>query len=183
MGERLRIRGRGLDAGLRGDLRLTTPATQLAVNGTLRIVDGTYQAYGQKLDIERGVLTFVGPVENPRLDIEATRPNLDVRVGVLVSGTALTPRVRLFSEPEMSDLDKLSWLVAGRANEGGADTALLQSAAVALLSGEGPGPRPVHQSLGLDTSLRGKARAPSRRRSSPSASRSRTAGMSATSAG
>jgi len=151
MGERLRIRGRGLDGSLRGDLRLTTPASQLAVNGTLRIVDGTYQAYGQKLDIERGVLTFVGPVENPRLDIEATRPNLDVRVGVLVSGTALTPRVRLFSEPEMSDLDKLSWLVAGRANEGGADTALLQSAAVALLSGEGPGPGDQFmKSLGLD---------------------------------
>ncbi len=151
MGERLRIRGRGLDGSLRGDLRLTTPASRLAVDGTLRIVDGTYQAYGQKLDIGRGVLTFVGAVENPRLDIEATRPNLDVRVGVLVSGTALTPRVRLFSEPDMSDIDKLSWLVAGRANEGGADTALLQSAAVALLSGEGPGPGDrFMKSLGLD---------------------------------
>ena len=31
-------------------------------------------AYGQKLDIDRGMLVFAGPVENPRLDIEATRP-------------------------------------------------------------------------------------------------------------
>jgi translocation and assembly module TamB len=154
MGEKLRIRGRGLDAGLRGDLRLTTPNGRLAVDGSLRTVDGTYQAYGQKLAIDRGVLTFTGPVENPRLDIEATRPDVDVRVGVLVTGTALAPRIRLFSEPDMSDLDKLSWLVVGRPSEGvnGADTALLQRAALGLLSGEGPGAtdRLTH-AIGLDS--------------------------------
>jgi translocation and assembly module TamB len=141
MGEKLRIRGRGLDAGLRGDLHLTSAGGPLAVNGTLRAVDGTYQAYAQKLGIDRGVIAFAGPVENPRLDIEATRPNLDVRVGVLVSGTALNPRIRLFSEPDMTDIDKLSWLLLGRASAGvgSDDTALLQSAALALLSGEGPG--------------------------------------------
>jgi translocation and assembly module TamB len=155
MGEKLRIRGRGLDAGLRGELHLTSPNGRLAVDGTLSAVDGTYQAYGQKLTIDRGILTFTGPVENPRLDIEATRPDVDVRVGVMVTGTALTPRIRLFSEPDMSDLDKLSWLVVGRASEGvgGADTALLQSAALGLLAGEGgPGAtdRLTH-AIGLDS--------------------------------
>ena len=99
MGEKLHVRGRGLDAGLRGDLHITSPAGRLGVDGTLRTADGTYRAYGQKLDIDRGALTFVGPIENPRLDIEATRPNLDVRVGVIVTGSALNPRIRLFSEP------------------------------------------------------------------------------------
>ncbi|MEP7140030.1 MAG: translocation/assembly module TamB domain-containing protein, partial [Caldimonas sp.] len=153
MGENLRIKGRGLDAGLRGDLRLTSPAGRLTVDGTLRVVDGTYQAYGQKLTIDRGVLTFVGPIENPRLDIQATRPNLDVRVGVVVAGSALNPRVRLFSEPAMSDIDTLSWLVLGRASEGAGrdDIALLQSAALALLSGEGPGATDrLTRALGLD---------------------------------
>jgi len=153
MGERLRVRGRGLDAGLRGDLRLTSPGGRLAVDGTLHTVGGSYQAYGQKLVIDRGILAFAGPVENPRLDIEATRPNLDVRVGVQVTGTALTPRVRLFSEPDMSDIDKLSWLIAGHASESGdsASTALLQQAALALLSGEGPGVTDrVVKSLGFD---------------------------------
>src|SRR4029450_12584702 len=89
---------------------IPSPGNRMAVNGTVRAVDGTYQAYGQKLVIDRGLILFNGPVENPRLDIEATRPNLDVRVGVLVTGTALNPRVRLFSEPEMSEMDKLSWL-------------------------------------------------------------------------
>jgi translocation and assembly module TamB len=115
--------------------------------------NGTYQAYGQKLEIERGLVSFTGPVENPRLDILALRPNLDVRVGVSVGGTALSPRVRLYSEPEMADADKLSWLVLGRAPEGlgRADTALLQHAAMALLAGEGDsGPDKVLHALGLD---------------------------------
>jgi translocation and assembly module TamB len=81
------------------------------------------------------------------------RPNLDLRVGVAVSGTALTPRVRLFSEPEMSDMDKLSWLLLGRAPEGldRADTALLQRAALALLAGDsGRAANPLLGGLGLD---------------------------------
>jgi translocation and assembly module TamB len=141
LGDQLRLRGRGLDTGLSGELRISSPGNKMAVNGTVSTVGGTYAAYGQKLAIERGRVTFNGPVENPRLDIEATRPNLDVRVGVLVTGTALNPRVRLFSEPEMAEVDKLSWLVLGRAgdNLGRTDTALLQRAALALWAGEGEG--------------------------------------------
>ena len=152
MGEHLRIRGRGLDSGLRGELRVTSPGDRMAVNGTVYTVDGTYAAYGQKLAIDRGQLTFSGAVENPRLDIEATRPNLDIRVGVAVTGTALIPRVRLFSEPELSEMDKLSWLVLGRASEGlgRTDTALLQRAAFALLAGEGGGGDPFTKVIGLD---------------------------------
>ena len=153
LGRKLKLRGRGLETGLEGALRLTSPGGKLAVNGTVRAAGGTYAAYGQKLEIDRGNLAFNGPVDNPRLDIEATRPNLDVRVGVAVTGTALNPRVRLFSEPEMADIDKLSWLVLGRASEGlgRADTALLQRAALALLAGENQGPTDqLIQAIGLD---------------------------------
>jgi translocation and assembly module TamB len=153
LGNKLRIRGHGIDTLLRGELRMTTPGGRLAVNGTVRAEEGTYAAYGQKLDITRGVLTFTGPVENPRLDILALRPNLDVQVGVSVGGTALSPRVRLYSEPDMADTDKLSWLVLGRAPEGlgRTDTALLQRAAMALLSGEGESTTDkVLHALGLD---------------------------------
>ena len=76
-----------------------------------------------------------------------------MRVGVIVAGTALNPRIRLFSEPAMSDMDKLSWLLLGRANDGtgDTDTALLQRAALALISGEGPGATErIVESFGLD---------------------------------
>jgi translocation and assembly module TamB len=142
LGQALRLQGRGLDTGLRGQLRLTSPAGQAALRGTVRTSGGTYAAYGQKLDIERGHLHFDGPVNDPRLDVLAIRPNLDVRAGVSIAGTALSPRVRLYSEPDLPEMEKLSWLVLGRGPDGlgRTDTALLQRAAVALLAGDGAAP-------------------------------------------
>jgi translocation and assembly module TamB len=139
LGDQLRLRGRGLDTALGGELRITSPAGKLAVNGVVRAINGTYAAYGQKLTIDRSVIVFSGDVANPRLDIEATRPNTDLRVGVAVSGSASNPYVRLFSEPPLSDLDKLSWLVMGRGSDGlgRTETAIVQRAALALLAGEG----------------------------------------------
>lgn len=141
LGERFRLRGRGIDTRLEGQLRLTSPRNRLAVQGEIRTVDGSYEAYGQELEIERGVLTFVGEVGNPRLDIVAVRPNMDVRVGVTVSGSALTPRVTLFSEPPLPDTEKLALLVTGRSYDtlAGNQTLLLQRAALALLAGDGSG--------------------------------------------
>jgi translocation and assembly module TamB len=153
LGEQLKVRGKGIDTGLQGQLKVTTPAGKPSWNGSVRAVDGTYAAYGQKLNIERGIITFNGPVADPRLDIHAARPNLDVEVGVAISGTAQNPRVRLYSEPEMSELNKLSWLILGRANEGlgTADTALLQRAALGLLAGDSPSiTDKVLHSVGID---------------------------------
>jgi translocation and assembly module TamB len=173
LGEDLSLRGRGLDTKLRGNLALSTPGNQLSVNGRVRTEAGTYAAYGQKLEIERGVLVFEGPVANPRLDILALRPNLDVRVGVQVGGSAQLPRVRLYSEPDMSDTDKLSWLVLGREPDGlgSTDLALLQSAA------------PCSRTSGWTSCRSVRARAAtSAKPSSPWASSCRGAGTSATSA-
>ncbi|MCO5976789.1 translocation/assembly module TamB domain-containing protein [Ideonella oryzae] len=142
LGKQLRLKGRGIDTSLQGTLKLTNPQGRLALNGTVRTVRGTYKAYGQNLRIERGDIMFSGPMDDPRLDIYAARPNLDVNVGVAITGTALNPRVRLASDTDMSDTERLSWLVMGRApdNLGEADTALLQRAALALLAGDGESP-------------------------------------------
>lgn len=159
LGHQLRLKGKGLDAILAGKLKLSTPGNRPAVHGAVHVENGTFAAYGQKLVIEKGTIAFTGPVENPRLDILAMRPQsptasaIDVKVGVNITGTAQDPRVRLYSEPAMSETEKLSWLVLGRAPTGlgGADIGLLQSAAVALLSGEGSSPSDnLVAMLGLD---------------------------------
>lgn len=148
LGQQLRLKGKGLDARLVGQLKVTTPGNRPALQGVVRVEQGTFAAYGQKLVIDRGTVAFTGPIENPRLDILAMRPqsaratSSDVKVGVSITGTAQDPRVRLYSDPSMSETEKLSWLVLGRAPTGlgGADIGLLQSAAVALLSGESASP-------------------------------------------
>jgi translocation and assembly module TamB len=136
LGPDFRLSGRGIDTRLAGTLALSgTSLTTPRLAGSIRAVDGQYRAYGQQLDIERGVLRFTGAIDNPSLDILAVRPRLEQRVGVLVTGQAQAPFVRLYSEPDLPDAEKLTWLVVGRPTaSGGAEAALLQQAALALLN-------------------------------------------------
>lgn len=143
LGSSFEVRGQGLTTRLGGQLTVrSTPALpSLRVLGEVRTLSGTYRAYGQQLNIESGALRFAGPYDDPSLDIVAIRPNLrQQRVGVQIAGTAQRPSVRLFSDPEMPDSDKLAWLVLGRPATGaGAEAAVLQQAALALLAGDGEG--------------------------------------------
>jgi translocation and assembly module TamB len=115
LGEQLWFRGRGLDTRLAGDLRIVgEPGAGLRGTGSIRTVAGTYDAYGQKLSIEHGTLTFFGSLENPSLNVLALRKGLPVEAGVEVTGNVARPRARLVSLPEVPDPEKISWLVLGR---------------------------------------------------------------------
>lgn len=141
LGPQFDVRGRGLQARLTGQLTLrSTPALPAPrVFGEVRTASGSYRAYGQNLSIENGSLTFNGPYDDPALDILAIRPmgsESDQRVGVQINGTAQAPRVRLVATPDLPDAEKLAWLVLGRPATGaGAEAAVLQQAALALLAG------------------------------------------------
>jgi translocation and assembly module TamB len=154
LGDDFRVQGLGIDTRLRGTLALSGQSiASPRLVGTIQATGGEYQAYGQRLNIERGVVRFTGPIDNPSMDILAIRPNLVQRVGVQVTGPALAPFVRLYSEPDMADVEKLSWLVTGRASaSGGAEAALVQQAALALLASRSgaAGKRGIAGSLGLD---------------------------------
>jgi translocation and assembly module TamB len=156
LGDAFELRGHGLQTRLAGQLEVRSAPTDPAprVVGEVRTASGTYRAYGQQLAIETGVLRFNGPYDNPSLDVLAVRPNATTqRVGVQITGSAQTPRVRLFSDPELPDSEKLAWLVLGRPASGaGAEAAVLQQAAIALLAGSDGGPLDggLAQALGLD---------------------------------
>lgn len=114
LGDRFRFRGAGADLLLAGRLGVNSePLTPMRVTGTVRVVDGTYEAFGRRLQITRGIVNFNGPVGNPNLNIRAMRLNQEVEAGVEVTGTVRLPRVRLVSEPNVPDEDKLSWLMFG----------------------------------------------------------------------
>jgi len=154
LGSDFRVRGMGADTRLAGQLRLTSsgPLAQMPqVSGLVQARDGHFHAYGQNLDIARGDIRFTGAVDNPALDIIALRPNFtsDQKVGVQVSGNALLPRISLYSEPALPDSQTLAWLLLGRAAPAnGAESAMLQSAALALLGGKSG--RGLASRFGLD---------------------------------
>lgn len=156
LGDAFELRGQGLQTRLAGQLEVRSVPTDPAprVVGEVRTISGSYRAYGQQLGIETGVLRFSGPYDNPALDILAVRPNTAQRVGVQITGTAQAPRVRLYSDPDLPDSEKLAWLVLGRPASGaGAEAAVLQQAALALLAGSDGGTFDggLAAALGLDS--------------------------------
>jgi translocation and assembly module TamB len=142
LGKDFAVQGRGITTRLEGnlDIRSNALGAPPRITGEVRTVRGQYRAYGQQLDVETGIARFNGPYDNPSLDILAIRPNIAYRAGVQISGTAQAPRVRLYSEPQLSDVETLSWVVLGRASAtSGGESVLMQQAALALLGGLGKG--------------------------------------------
>ncbi|MFD2365543.1 translocation/assembly module TamB domain-containing protein [Pseudoduganella sp. GCM10020061] len=162
LGNDFYLKGMGLDAQLAGVLNLRmTENRPPRITGTVRAINGTYAAYGQRLAIERGIITFSGPYDNPSLNIRAVRKRpegeqlsaTNVEAGVEVRGTALAPSARLVSTPNVPDSDKLSWLVLGHGMDQleGQEAGVLSAAAGALLGGRGGGLQSrIANSLGVD---------------------------------
>jgi len=97
------------------------------------------------------VLTFAGPIENPKLNVLALRKGLPVEAGVEITGSAARPRVRLVSTPDVPEPEKLSWLVLGRgaSDASPGDMSVLAAAAGALLGGNNPG-SDIGKKIGID---------------------------------
>lgn len=150
LGRDFRFRGNGAELLLRGDMAVhSEPYAPLRATGTVRVAEGSYEAFGRKLAIERGLLNFQGPIDNPNISILAMRRNQEVEAGVEVSGLAQQPRVRLVSEPNVGDEEKLSWLMFGHGSDSnGLGQQQAAGAALALL-GNASGKR-LAQGIGLD---------------------------------
>jgi len=151
LGDDFRFRGADADLLLRGSMHVKSePYLPIQASGTISVADGTYEVFGRKLAIETGLINFTGPLDNPSVNILAMRRNQEVEAGVQVTGYARQVRVKLVSEPNVADEEKLSWLLFGH---GSASSGLGQQqaagAALALLNNSG-GKR-LAQGFGLDT--------------------------------
>jgi len=147
LGPRFYITGYGVNSGLVGQMRLIMREGRLTAEGALRTRGGAIEIYGQRVQLRRGTITFQGDVTNPVLNIEALRTGGAVEAGVRVAGTAKRPRIDLVSYPEVSDVQKLSWLLLGRGpDDSGGDAALLFSVGTSFL-GDG---EPFYRKFGID---------------------------------
>ncbi|KKW68590.1 hypothetical protein AAV94_04295 [Lampropedia cohaerens] len=140
LGRDFALQGYGITTRLEGELTIrsaTSGNDPVSIVGEIRTDEGRYRAFGQALDVETGLVLFSGPMTNPSLNLLALRPNLpdNIRAGVRVTGTALAPRVQLYSEPTLPESETLSWVVLGRAPGAGSDGNAMQQAALGLLAG------------------------------------------------
>jgi len=85
LNDNIRFVGYGADITIGGKLTITSrPGEAIQGVGTVRVVKGRYKAYGQDLDITKGTVSFVGPLNNPNLNIRAERRLSPVGAGVEV---------------------------------------------------------------------------------------------------
>ncbi|HEX4917681.1 MAG TPA: translocation/assembly module TamB domain-containing protein [Limnobacter sp.] len=163
LGDKFYLNAEGLRTRLKGGMRLVMlegvggsgvrrSGRRLSATGTIEAVDGTYRAYGQDLTIDRGVVNFQGPLDNPGLNVRAVRKGLAVEAGVEVTGTAQRPKVRLISDPAVPDAEKLSWMIIGRgSNSADRDSTLLLTAAAAIFGDNDESTtRKIARGLGID---------------------------------
>lgn len=116
LGKRITFEGFGFKGRIAGRITiLETPGKVATGHGEL-IVNGKYKKYGQNLTVHRGRILFIGgPVDNPGLDVQATRTAQNgVIAGVRVTGTLTTPKLVVFSVPPMDETDALAYLVLGK---------------------------------------------------------------------
>jgi len=134
LGDEVTFSGFGLNAKIAGDVALVEiPGQPATARGEVRVIKGKYDAYGQKLDVDRGRLVFVGgPVTDPGIDARAVRKIEQITAGIEIRGTLQEPQLTLFSDPAMNQSDTLSYLLFGHPLEGANATEGRSLAAAAL---------------------------------------------------
>ena len=155
LGDEVELTGFGLQAKVDGRLQVIEAPGEPTVGSGQIGLEGTYKAYGQDLTIEQGQLLYASsPLDNPRLNIRATRVIDDVTAGLRIAGTVKTPELTIFSDPAMSQTNALSYLVAGKPLDeigSGEEGDALQSAARSLgTAGGGLLAKNIGRRLGVD---------------------------------
>ncbi|MGY3942665.1 autotransporter assembly complex protein TamB [Aeromonas tecta] len=144
LGDDVRLEAMGLKTKVAGALNIAQdPSKPLSGNGQLVLNEGRFKAYGQNLIIKDGRILFSGPIDQPYLNIEAYRdPDTiedNVTVGVRVTGPAAKPKISVYSEPQMTQSEQLSYLLRGKGlqtgGEDGGFNGLLVAGAVSQANG------------------------------------------------
>ncbi|NVJ65316.1 MAG: translocation/assembly module TamB domain-containing protein [Gammaproteobacteria bacterium] len=154
---KFKVEALGLESDVQGKLQLSNLNKSNALQGfgQLTLTDGSYTIYGQKLKLDKGILLFDGSLENPQIDLIATRLSDDenVTAGINIGGTPNYLQSSLFSTPSLSDIEILSYLTTGKglAEEGEiTKEQMVQAALVLGLKKSSPLFTEIQSSLGID---------------------------------
>ncbi|MFT3763531.1 MAG: translocation/assembly module TamB domain-containing protein [Pseudoxanthomonas sp.] len=155
LGDAVKLKGYGLDGALSGTLNVRSrPGQSMAATGQLD-VDGRYAAYGQKLQITQGRLSWSNsPVGDPNISLRAEREviSANVTAGISVTGRATQPRARVWSDPELPESEALAYLVLGRSlgTASSSESQQINAANSALSAGAGLLASQLGAKIGLD---------------------------------
>ncbi|WP_028716387.1 translocation/assembly module TamB domain-containing protein [Paracoccus sp. J39] len=131
------VRGRGVDAELGGELRLTGNARQPIPIGQLELIRGRVDLLGKRFDMTEGLIELQGSLI-PVIRLVAETVQDGITTHIIIDGEAQDPEITFESSPDMPQEEVLSQLLFGRGldNISALQAAQLASA-VATLAGRG----------------------------------------------
>ncbi|WP_299029300.1 translocation/assembly module TamB domain-containing protein [uncultured Sulfitobacter sp.] len=134
---RIFVRGRGLDAELGGNLRITGRTDAIVSSGRFELLRGRLDILGKRFDLEEGSAQFQGDFI-PYIRFVSTTSTQTGTASVIVEGPADAPEVTFESTPAGPQDEVLAQLLFGRnLSEISAFQALQLANAVATLAGRG----------------------------------------------
>lgn len=134
---RLFVRGRGLDAELGGELRVTGNAANVIPSGAFNLIRGRLDILGRRLDLTEAMLQLEGSFD-PFIRVVASTVADGITAGVLIEGQATDPKVSFTSSPQLPEEEVLSQILFGKRLESiSAFQAVQLASAVATLAGRG----------------------------------------------
>lgn len=110
---RIFVRGRGLDAELGGEVRLTGPLTDIQPVGGFRLIRGRLGILGQRIEFDEGEVTLVGDLD-PYLNFVASSQGEGITVYINVTGRASNIDVSFSSDPALPQDEVLARLIFKR---------------------------------------------------------------------
>ena len=131
------IQGRGVDAELGGNLRLSGPTSAPQAAGAFTLRRGRLEILGKRLNFTQGTLTFSGSLV-PYINLVAESSASDATVTITVSGEATNPKFTFSSVPALPEDEVLARLIFGRSMSNLSPLQIAQLAeAAAQLAGVG----------------------------------------------
>lgn len=139
-----------------GKVHLTGTASDLNVEGEIKLLEGTYRTEGKNFKLTQGSLTFAGdPTKKTTLHAIAEIQINRNQIEVVVKGPINNPTYTFRSNPPMSQREILSWIIFG---QGVTDLTPFEgrqvNESIRKINKDESGPNAltkIRQSIGIDT--------------------------------
>lgn len=106
------LRGYGVDAELKGEIKIAGTATEPEFSGVIKTVRGYYEVLGKRFDLDEGRVEFQG--ESIFLVIPGIYERRGTEIRAVLSGSVDDLQVQLTSSPPMPEDEIVSWLLFGK---------------------------------------------------------------------
>ncbi|MFV0411168.1 MAG: translocation/assembly module TamB domain-containing protein [Paracoccus sp. (in: a-proteobacteria)] len=131
------VRGRGVDAELGGEMKLTGNARQPIPVGHLTLIRGRVDLLGKRFDLSEGLIEMQGSVI-PFLRLIALHFEESINIRIIIDGDLRDPDITFESDPALPEEEVMSYLLFGQGLDELSALQVAQLAnALAILAGKG----------------------------------------------